>query len=238
MNAYCFGARSIGVTEGALNLDNRTVEAIIAHELGQTFLSVLYDTHPSLALADGTARVQETSGKIYYINEEGKRITKDYQDGSLTFEMQGLYCRVQEEDGTWEIINRDDKVIFSGAEMIGDLPNVTCLGSAIVDGKAVLFELLPFEQNEEEIRIIANYESFVRISCVYNGQFAFVWTEDNLMGVVDYDGNVIVTPEYQKIEYAYRGGDYTMDELVFIAHGNNGIIQVINARNQEKIIES
>ena len=52
------------------------------------------------------------------------------------------------------------------------------------------------------------------------------------------DGNVIVTPEYQKIEYAYQGGDYTMDELVFIAHGNNGIIQVINARNQEKIIES
>ena len=34
MNAYCFGAKSIGVTEGALNLDNRTVEAIIAHELG------------------------------------------------------------------------------------------------------------------------------------------------------------------------------------------------------------
>lgn len=56
-------------------------------------------------------------------------------------------------------------------------------------------------------------------------------------GIID-DGNVIVTPEYQKIEYAYRGGDYTMDELVFIAHGNNGIIQVINARNQEKIIES
>lgn len=62
--------------------------------------------------ADGTARVQEISGKSYYINEEGKRITKDYQDGSLTFEMQGLYCRVQEEDGTWEIINRDDKVVF------------------------------------------------------------------------------------------------------------------------------
>lgn len=34
MNAYCFGARSIGVTEGALNLDNKTIEAIIAHELG------------------------------------------------------------------------------------------------------------------------------------------------------------------------------------------------------------
>lgn len=57
--------------------------------------------------ADGTARVQETSGKIYYINEEGKRITKDYQDGSLTFEMQGLYCRVQEEDGTYLNVDSD-----------------------------------------------------------------------------------------------------------------------------------
>lgn len=37
INAYCFGARSIGVTEGALNLDNKTVEAIIAHELGHLF---------------------------------------------------------------------------------------------------------------------------------------------------------------------------------------------------------
>lgn len=37
MNAYCFGARSIGVTEGTLNLDNKTVEAIIAHELGHLF---------------------------------------------------------------------------------------------------------------------------------------------------------------------------------------------------------
>lgn len=36
---------------------------------------------------DGTARVREETGKVYYINEEGKRITRDYQDGSLTFEM-------------------------------------------------------------------------------------------------------------------------------------------------------
>lgn len=37
MNAYCFGSRSIGVTEGALNLDNKTVEAIIAHEMDHLF---------------------------------------------------------------------------------------------------------------------------------------------------------------------------------------------------------
>ena len=81
--------------------------------------------------------------------------------------MQGLYCRVQEEDGTWGIINREDEMIFSGAEMIEDLPMVTCLGSAIVDGKAVLFELLPFEE-DEEFKIIACYDSFVKISYVYS----------------------------------------------------------------------
>lgn len=59
--------------------------------------------------------------------------------------------------------------------MIEDLPMVTCLGSAIVDGKAVLFELLPFEE-DEEFKIIACYDSFVKISYVYSGNFAFVWT--------------------------------------------------------------
>lgn len=49
---------------------------------------------------DETARVREETGKIYYINEDGKRITRDYLDGSLNFEMQGLYCKVQEVDGT------------------------------------------------------------------------------------------------------------------------------------------
>ena len=69
--------------------------------------------------------------------------------------MQGLYCRVQEGDGTWGIINREDEMIFSDAEMMEDLQMVTCLGSAIVDGRAVLFELLPFEE-DEEIKIIAS----------------------------------------------------------------------------------
>lgn len=34
IQAYAFGWRSIGVTEGALNLDTKTLEALIAHEYG------------------------------------------------------------------------------------------------------------------------------------------------------------------------------------------------------------
>lgn len=183
---------------------------------------------------DGTARVQEESGKIFYINEDGKRTTKDYQDGSSNFEMQGLYCRVQEADGTWGIINRKDELIFSGAEKIEDLPMVTCLGSAVVDGNAVLFELLPLE-DEEEIRIIASYDSFVNISYVYSGEFAFVWTADNLVGVVDYNGDLIVPAVYQEIEYDYLGDDHSMNTLVFLAHDEKGIVHVINAKKGDTV---
>ena len=183
---------------------------------------------------DGTARVQEESGKIFYINEDGKRITKDYQDGSSNFEMQGLYCRVQEADGTWGIINRKDELIFSGAEKIEDLPMVTCLGSAVVDGNAVLFELLPLE-DDEEIRIIASYDSFVNISYVYSGEFAFVWTADNLVGVVDYNGDLIVPAVYQEIEYDYLGDDHSMNTLVFLAHDEKGIVHVINAKKGDTV---
>ena len=44
IQAYAFGRRSIGVTEGALNLDTRTLEALIAHEYGHIVNgdSVLY----------------------------------------------------------------------------------------------------------------------------------------------------------------------------------------------------
>lgn len=179
---------------------------------------------------DGTARVQEEVGKVYYINDEGERITRDYQDGSLTFEMQGSYCRVQEFDGTWGIINREDEMIFSGAEIIEELPMVTCLGSAVVDGKAVLFELFPFEQSEEEIKIIANYDSFVKISYVYGGEFAFVWTKDNLMGVVNYKGEVIIPAIYPEIEFEYYGED--MDEPIFLASDKKGMIHVIRMKGE------
>lgn len=178
---------------------------------------------------------KKSRGKIFYINEDGKRITKDYQDGSSNFEMQGLYCRVQEADGTWGIINRKDELIFSGAEKIEDLPMVTCLGSAIVDGNAVLFELLPLEDDEEEIRIIASYDSFVNISYVYSGEFAFVWTADNLVGVVDYNGDLIIPAVYQEIEYDYLGDDHSMNTLVFLAHDEKGIVHVINAKKGDTV---
>lgn len=178
---------------------------------------------------DGSARVCQEEGKIYYIDENATRITKDYCDGSLTFEMQGEFARVQTADGTWGIINRKDEMILSGADSIEELPMVTCLGSAVIDGKAVLFELDPFD-GEEEIRIIAYYDAFAKISYVYCGEFAFVWTEDGKKGVVDYKGDIIVPAEYQDIEFEYLGDDLIMDNLIFIAQDTKGMRHVIKAK--------
>lgn len=180
---------------------------------------------------DGTSRVSQENGKIYYIDKKATRITKDYQDGALNFEMQGAFCRVQTEDGKWGIINRKDEMILSSADSIEELPMVTCLGSAVINENAVMFKLMPFDSNEE-IKIIARYDSFVKISYVHYGEFAFVWTEDDLMGVIDYNGDIIVPAVYKNIEYAYLGDELTMDELVFMAHDNTGIVHVIKARGE------
>lgn len=178
---------------------------------------------------DGTARVCQEEGKFYYINENATRITKDYCDGPLTFEMQGEFARVQTTDGTWGIINQKDEMILSGADSIEELPMVTCLGSAVIDGKAVLFELDPFD-SEEEIRIIAHYDAFVKISYVYCGEFAFVWTADGKMGVVNYTGDIIVPAEYQDIDFEYLGDDLNMDNLIFITQDTKGMRYVIKAK--------
>lgn len=183
---------------------------------------------------DGTARVCQEDSKIYYIDENATRITRDYYDGSLNFEMQGAYARVQADNGTWGIINRKDEMILSGADSIEELPLVTCLGSAVIDGKAVLFELDPFE-GEEEIRIIARYDAFIKISYVYCGEFAFVWTEDGQMGVVDFKGDIIVPAEYQDINFEYLGDDLNMDNLIFIGKDDKGISHVIKARENDRV---
>ena len=178
---------------------------------------------------DGTARVREKKGTIYYIASQGKRITKDYLDGSATFEMQGLYCRVQTEDGKWGIINRQDELIFTGADSIEELPMVTTFGSAIVGGSAVLFELNPFE-GDTEFEIIACFDSYKKISYVYSGEFAFVWDANNRMGVVDYHGEIILPAIYKSVDYKYIGDDYSMENIVFLARDENEDVHVIYAR--------
>ena len=179
---------------------------------------------------DGTAKVSETENSIYYINSDGQRITRDYVDGSDCFEMQGSFARVQTSDGKWAIINRKDEMVFSGANSIEELPEVTTIGSAVFNGHAILFSLEPW--TDEEFSIIAEYNNFSEISYVYIGKYAYVWTNDGKMGVVNCKGDVVVPAVYQYIEYKSIGDDLSDDNIAFLAHTLEGTIDVIKLRDK------
>lgn len=146
---------------------------------------------------DGTAMVSMNDGMIYYIDTSGKRITKDYSEG-YPFEHQGSYARVKSEDGTWGIINRQDKMVFKGADHIEELPMVTTLGGAIVNGQVVLFSLNLGET--KEVTVIRTYEDFCDIS-VHLGEFGIITNEHGLQGVVKWNGDILVPAEYEEITY-------------------------------------
>ncbi len=176
---------------------------------------------------DRRARVREENGGVYYINTSGERISEDYADGS-EYEHQGNYARVQCEDGTWGIIDSQGQLVFQGADSIEPLPEVTTLGSAVVDGRAVLFELNAFW--DEPVSVIREYDEFCDISEVYSGAYAFVATEDGRWGVVDCQGDVIVPAEYVSIEdedISDSDADSYMDQIVFICRKADGTCDVV-----------
>lgn len=146
---------------------------------------------------DGVALVSEKEGSVYFIDDKGNRVTKDYVD-AFSFEHQGNYARVMMEDGKWGIIDRYDEVVFSGADSINELPSVTVLGSAIVDGHAVLFQLGYSEENP--FRIVKEYEQFVDISYIHRGDFAIVKDASGMYGVINWNGEIIVSANYKSIE--------------------------------------
>lgn len=177
------------------------------------------------AFQDEKAKVKEATTGIYYINEEGKRCTEEYADG-FDFEHQGSCARVQLADGTWGIIERSGELVFEGADFIHPLPDVFVIGSCIMDGKAVLFEI----DQTYEIKIIKKFEEFTTIKEPCGDTFAIVGTEDGKYGVVDWQGELIIPAEYLSIEYEIRMKAYTglqKDEVEFLCRKSDGSYQII-----------
>lgn len=149
-------------------------------------------------MRNGLALVSEKEGSVYFIDSQGNRISKDYLD-AYPFESQGFFARVQLEDGKWGIINRKDEVIFSGADYIKELPLVTTMGCAILDGHVLMFEL----ENgaEEEFRIVKEFEQFVEIVSIEFDKYVVVKNESGRCGVVDWKGELIIPDKYLSIVF-------------------------------------
>ena len=173
---------------------------------------------------DGIAMVSINGEMIYYIDTLGERITKDYLDG-YPYENQGSYARVKLEDGTWGIINRQDKIVFEGADYIEELPMVTTLGCAIVNGQAVLFSLEL--GGTEEVSVIRTYEDFCDIS-VYLGEFGIVTNKHGLQGVIKWNGDILVPAEYREIRY-----ELVQDNVLFKLQKNDGSYETMYLYGKE-----
>ena len=168
---------------------------------------------------EGSACVSEGKG-IYYISETGEKITEhDYADGYPFDESQGSYARVQLEDETWAIINKEEEILLDELDAVNKLPVVTVFGSAVRKGHALLFEL----SYGNEVRLIKEYEEFCEISEVYWGEFAIVKNKEGLYGVVGRDGDVIVTDQYLSIDWIRVNLEDKNECIMFKAQRKDGM---------------
>lgn len=147
-------------------------------------------------MREGSACVGEGNESVYYIDKNGERFTRNYSDGYPFAETQGNYARVQLKDGSWAIINRQDKVILE-ADYVNELPCVTMIGTAVKNGNAIIFRLYG---DEAEAEIVAMLE-FADISSFFWDEYAFVENEKGLKGVVDCSGEILVPAKYVEIEH-------------------------------------
>ena len=168
----------------------------------------------------GVAMVREYEDRIYYINASGIRLTPDYPDGS-EFDESGKYATVKMNNDKWGIINSEGNVVFWGADRIEEIQSPYHIGSAVVDGHAVLLELQ--ENSNAECEIIQEFDGYKEISCVYGGKYAIITDETGKKGVVDYNGKVFIPAEYENIECeTLDGKDAPCEIFCFKLLSSNG----------------
>lgn len=164
-------------------------------------------------MAGGIAFVRDEK-EGYYINDKGEHITNnEYLYGYPFSELQGLCARVQMLDGSFAIIDRKENILLKGCEMIHELPGALTYGSAVKDGRAILFE---FTLGEEiQLDIIKQYEEYCDISKVYMEGFAIVENGQGLKGAVCVlNGEVIIPAEYISLEIEYLQTEEVGKEIV------------------------
>ena len=177
---------------------------------------------------EGKARVKESSGGMYYINNSFERISDDYMDG-LDYESQGSFARVLLTNGKWGIINSYGDLVLCRADYIHPLPLFTQAGSAVIHGHACVF-LLFF--GTDDAMIIKEFEDFCAISEVFDDSFAIVENEEGMKAVVDIRGKIIVPPQYKSIEFLDLGsypffGDR---DIIFTCTKENGTVHTMRKR--------
>lgn len=184
-------------------------------------------------MKDGAALVCESEEEgIYYISRTGERLTdRFYVNGYEFSESQGTAARVEVEDGSWGIINKQGEFLVKDMQCINELPYVTVIGSGINNnGHAVLFKL-PVSESEK-YEEICEYPQFNDISEVWYGEFAIVKNAEGLYGVVSTNGEIIVQDQNISVEWEkiFDDEDPYLDMMVFTAQRQDGKYDIVTWR--------
>ena len=208
------------------------------------------------SMMDGFSLVSEDLAEFYYVNDEGKTVVEDkYIDGFTFEESQGRAARVQLNDGTWQLLNRNGIYLFDEPmKYIHKLPSVTDIGTATtVSGHTVIFEFY----SNSIIRIIKEYDEFNEISERDRYGCIKVKNSNDLVGVVFKYGEIIVPDDYSSIEtvevhnedndinreyFICKTPEGNMDVYEYIAYSTRAEKVVIDENisdiNDENIIEN
>lgn len=157
----------------------------------------------------GIALVRKNESGVYYINAQGERITQYFEYG---VELSGTssFARAKTFDGKIALIDVNGDIVFE-ADYIPDLATGSHVGSAVDNGKALLFDLKRNDNGKYTIKCVLEY---VDISMVYRGKYAIVSDPDGKKGVIDAEGKVLIPAAYDNIESETVYGENTGKEII------------------------
>lgn len=174
-----------------------------------------------------SACVSKDGKSCYYIDENGKRMTDDYEE-AYSWECQGQYARVKTTDG-WAVINRKGKILLDKCTMINELPDVTTtIGTAFRDDKGLVF-CIDIDKEPVEISIITEIPDILEISELHYDDFAVIKGKKGY-GVVSASGDVIIDPVYKKIDWEalpFEDDSYGY-KMIFKCQTNDGDYKTTN----------
>ena len=158
----------------------------------------------------GIALVRKNESGVFYINSKGERITQYFEYG---IELSGTssFARAKTFDGKIALIDVSGDIVFE-ADYIADLATGSHVGSAVNDGKALLFDLNRDGDGKYTIKCVL--DQFVDISMVYRGKYAIVSDPDGKKGVIDAEGKVLIPAAYDNIESETVYGENTGKEII------------------------
>ena len=166
----------------------------------------------------GTALVREDADRVYFIDKDGERITRDYLAAEEFW--YNSITKVMTEDGRWAIINKEDVTLYSGLEAIGKIEYGDCVISAMMDGHPAL--LAVYTQGMGKVELLAALDQYETITNMIDNRFAIVTDAKGNTGVISATGETVVGAKYVSVDYELVSSGPETAVYHFVLEKKNG----------------